>query len=109
MKRISRRQFAKLAGSAAAVAIPVGAGFSLPDAGRPEGPPLQTPSTQQALNAPPPPPEPRVKLTPDQETRVKQAIERRDRQLAGFRARVLPYELEPAFVFQVKKRSEVRK
>jgi hypothetical protein len=91
MKRLSRRQFAKLAG-AAAVTVPVAAAtFASPQA---------APQQQPAANAPPPL-EPRVKLTPEQETRVKQAIERRDRQLAGFRARVLPYELEPAFVFKV--------
>jgi putative SOS response-associated peptidase YedK len=44
-------------------------------------------------------PEPRVKLTPEQEGAVKKATENRDRQLALMRNRVLPYDLEPAFVF----------
>ena len=99
MKRLSRRQFAKLAGSAAVVSGTWVAAGAKPGASKDA--PLQAPQQQPAPNAPPAA-ETRVKLTPDQETRVKQALERRDRQLASFRARVLPYELEPAFVFKVK-------
>ena len=91
MKRISRRQFTKLAGGAA-VAIPAAAALIATDA---------SPQAQQPQNAPPPP-EPRVKLTPEQEPRVQQSIARRDRQLNSFRDRVLPYDLEPAFVFSVR-------
>jgi hypothetical protein len=86
MKRISRRHFAKIA-AATAAAAPVGALLAAPQA------PAQTPAA---------PPEPRVKLTPEQEPRVRQAVDRRDRQLGNFRSRALPYELEPAFVFKVK-------
>jgi hypothetical protein len=46
-----------------------------------------------------PKPEPRLKLTPKQEEDVKKATDRREEQLAAMRSRILPYELEPAFVF----------
>lgn len=97
MKRISRRQFAKLAGGAALVPAAAVA-IIAPDA-----------SPQAPQQTPAPPPEPRVKLTPEQEPRVKQSVERRDRQLASFRDRVLPYDLEPAFVFQAKPNSGTKK
>lgn len=51
-----------------------------------------------------PKPEPRVKLTPEQEEAVKKATENRERQLALMRKRVLPYDLEPAFVFAARPR-----
>ena len=97
MMRLNRRQFAKLAGSAALLAPAlargasaaqehVGAGFSLPFA--PQQP--EQPKGEKKL-----------KLTPEQEERVKQALERRERQLASIRSRSLPYDAEPAFVFRV--------
>jgi hypothetical protein len=93
MKRpISRRQFAKAAG-AAAVLVPaawsaaVVAGQSAP----------QQPAAPQEAEA-----KPRYGMSKEQEERVKQAIERRERQAANFRARALPYALEPAFVFKVR-------
>ena len=51
-----------------------------------------------------PKPEQRVKLTPEQEEAVKKATENREKQLALMRKRVLPYDLEPAFVFAAKPR-----
>ncbi len=94
MKRMNRREFAKIAGGAA-LGVPllpsVGAGFTL---AAPQAP---------AQNEPPKP-EPKLKLTGKQEEAVKQALERRERQLAGMRSRVLPYDLEPAFVFEVRRR-----
>jgi len=97
MKKLSRRQFAQLAGAAAlatpfapAAAAHVGAGFSRPSADQQSG----------ATSSP----EPKLKLTPDQEERVRQAVERRDRQLNALRSRTLPYSLEPAFVFAVRQR-----
>ena len=95
MKKLSRRQFSKLAGTAALVipvAAPVAAGLGLPDAQQP-------PAT-----APAPAPEPKPKLTPEQEEAVKLAIERRDAQLTRLRSRTLAYSLEPAFVFSVRQR-----
>jgi hypothetical protein len=110
MNRISRRQFAKLAGSTALLvpalvtgASPppehVGAGGIYPDAvgSLPFAP--QQPEQPEG--------EKKLKLTPDQEERVKQALERRQRQLAAIRSRALPYDAEPAFVFRV--RSSTRK
>ena len=97
MKRINRRQFGKWVGGTAFVlplapaisaAIPdVGAGFSLP----------LTPQQPEAPKV-----ESKLKLTKEQEERVKQAVERRDRQLAAIRNRALPYSAEPAFVFRVR-------
>lgn len=48
--------------------------------------------------------EPKLKLTPAQEEAVKKATENRDRQLGLMRRRVLPYDLEPAFVFAARPR-----
>jgi hypothetical protein len=41
-------------------------------------------------------------LTPEQTKKVKEAVAKRDEQLAGMRARTLPYGLEPAFVFRAR-------
>jgi len=85
MKRIHRRQFAKLAGGmVAAVAVSRAA-----------------PSLQE--------PVPKLKLTPQQEERVREAVTRRDRQLAAIRNRTLPYALEPAFVFRVQRSAGKRR
>lgn len=48
--------------------------------------------------------ESKLKLTAEQEERLKEAAERRERQMAPLRNRALTYELEPAFVFRVKAR-----
>jgi len=103
MKRMNRREFAKIAG-AAALSVPllpsVGAAFTRPERSRRSlAPAVQAPAQNEA-----PKPEPKLKLTEKQEEAVKQALERRERQLAGMRSRVLPYDLEPAFVFEVRRR-----
>ena len=101
MKKLSRRQFNKLA-SAAALAIPVAASANpLGAVFRPPASPQQPTSPQQPAT---PPPASKLNLTPDQEEAVRRAVERRDRQLAGLRSRTLPYALEPAFVFAVRPR-----
>ncbi len=102
MKRLNRRQFAKILGGAALVA-PVAPYLAWPQepVKRPQPPP-ENPRTQPP--AEPPKPEPKPKLTAKQEEAVQKAIERRDRQLAPLRDRTLPYDAEPAFVFQVRQR-----
>ena len=100
MKRINRREFAKLAGSAALVVplVPL-----VPNA-RGEQEPPKKPDTP-AMPAPAQQPEtPRFKLSKEQEEAVKKAVERRERQLAAIRGRTLAYDAEPAFVFQVRRR-----
>ncbi len=105
MKRVSRRQFAKLAGGAA-LALPLVPALSWPQeaAKKPEpaAPPVQQPAEA-------PKPEPKPKLTPKQEEVVQKAIERRDRQLTGLRSRTLSYDAEPTFVFQVRLPAHGRK
>jgi hypothetical protein len=65
----------------------------------------QTPAQQ---SAPEEPPKPKYGMTKEQEKLVQDAIARRERQAANFRARALPYALEPAFVFKVRSK-DVRK
>ncbi len=89
MKRLSRRDFGKKV-AAAAVTLPL-ARVSLR-------------GTDGAQQAEAPKPEPRLKLSKEQEEAVKKAVERRERQLAAIRSRTLPYEAEPAFVFRVRQR-----
>ena len=109
MKRINRREFAKLAGSAALV-VPLA-----PLAANARGEALAIAWPQEPKLAPTKPaeppaqseaakPEPRFKLSKEQEEAVKKAVERRERQLAAIRSRTLRYEAEPAFVFQVRQR-----
>ena len=95
MKKLSRRQFSKLA-SAAALAIPVAASAN------PLGAVFRPPSSPQQPATPPQ--ASKLNLTLEQEEAVRRAVERRDRQLAGLRSRTLPYALEPAFVFAVRPR-----
>ena len=80
MTKIHRREFARRAATAA-LAGPL----ALAELGK---------QTNEA-----PKPEPKLKLTADQEVAVKKAVERRDYQLKKMRDLVLPYDLEPAFVF----------
>jgi len=108
MKKMNRRQFTKLAGGAA-LAVPLAPEVAATlrrhdwrdESAAPEeawrGKPA---ATQQAGEAPRA--ESKLKLTPEQEERLKQAAERRERQMAPLRNRALAYELEPAFVFRVK-------
>ena len=102
MKRLNRRQFAKILGGAALVA-PVAPHLAWPQepVKRPQPPP-ESPRTQPP--AEPPKAEPKPKLTAKQEEAVLKAIERRDHQLAPLRDRTLAYDAEPAFVFQVRQR-----
>ncbi len=100
MRRISRREFTKLAGGAA-LAVPLAASLAWPQETKPT--PAKPPETPQPPTAPAKP-EAKLKLATEQEEAVKQAVERRDRQLAGLRSRVLAYDAEPAFVFQVRQR-----
>ncbi len=94
MKRLGRRQFTKIVG-AAALASPL-------------APALVWPQEQKKSGAPAEPPAPSgqapLKLSHEQEEAVKKAVERRERQLGALRSRTLPYDLEPAFVFQVRQR-----
>ncbi len=99
MRRINRREFAKVAG--AAMVGPVVAGAMVATRDIAKGGDTQA---QQAANAPAAKP----KLTSEQEEKVKQALERRERQLTGLRGRTLKYDAEPAFVFRVKTRSRSR-
>ena len=106
MKRINRREFAKLAGSAVLVVplAPLAANArGEPGMAWPQEPPKK-PDTP-AMPAPAQQPEtPRFKLSKEQEEAVKKAVERRERQLAAIRGRTLAYDAEPAFVFQVRRR-----
>jgi hypothetical protein len=101
MKKMNRRQFAKLAGGAA-LAVPLApeVAATLRRHASP-GEPAATPEQQAGE---PPRAESKLKLTPEQEERLKQAAERRERQMAPLRSRALAYDLEPAFVFRVKAR-----
>lgn len=102
MRRVSRRQFTRMMGGAA-VAMPIAAAF-LPGVGA-------TPANVATGFNPPsaaqqpdqPKPESKLKLTKEQEERVKQAVERRERQIAAIRTHPLGYDAEPAFVFQVRR------
>ena len=99
MKRINRREFAKTLGGAA-LAVPLAPGLAWPQ----QAPKKPEQASAPAQQAEPPKPEPKLKLTPEQEEAVKKAVERRERQLAAIRSRTLPYDAEPAFVFQVRQR-----
>jgi len=80
MAKIHRREFARRAASAALA-----------------GPLALAELAQQTSETPKP--EAKLKLTADQEVAVKKAVERRDQQLKKMRDLVLPYDLEPAFIF----------
>lgn len=80
MAKIHRREFARRAASAALAG------------------PLVLAELAQKTNEVPKP-EPKLKLTADQEVGVKRVVERRDQQLKKMRDFVLPYDLEPAFIF----------
>jgi hypothetical protein len=97
MKRINRRQFTKLAGGAALVPV------LAPRTAR--AAPLQEPAARPAQQPPQPAEEakPKYGMTKEQEDRVKQALERNDRQRVALRNFKLAYSAEPAFVFQVKR------
>jgi hypothetical protein len=97
MRRMNRRQFAKVAGATVALGSAAGELWARErDAGLKPGA-TQTPQQPAGPSAAAKP-----KLTPEQEEKVKQAVERRERQLAGLRGRTLAYSAEPAFVFRAK-------
>ncbi|MGH9713373.1 MAG: twin-arginine translocation signal domain-containing protein [Candidatus Acidiferrales bacterium] len=95
MKRISRREFHRLA----AVGAIAGAAASTPLA---QGSLIhsQPPQLAQAQTTASKPPV-KLLLTADQEKKVQDAIAEREKDVATMRSRTLPYSLEPAFVFHV--------
>src|SRR5947209_6442809 len=104
MNRVNRRQFAQILGSAALV--PIASAVAVPALAWTQETPKkpEQPSETQPPQAEAPKPEPKPKLTAEQEEAVKKAVERRERQLTALRSRTLPYDAEPAFVFQVRRR-----
>lgn len=111
MKRMNRRKFAKLAGSMALTAPIVSRPFATTAAVRSGAPTpsdeTQVPQQQAPASATPPADaKPKYGMTKEQEERVKQSIERRERQNAALRARTIPYATEAAFVFKVQARAK---
>lgn len=104
-RKINRREFAKLAGGAA-LALPLAPTLPWTQEAAKKPEPAATPQPPEASKAEPPTKLGQVlpKLTAKQEEAVQKAIERRERQLAALRSRTLPYDAEPAFVFQVRQR-----
>jgi len=90
--RISRREFAKLAGGTALLAPTAIGALDSSAAARAE-----TAATQQ-----PPAAGSQLKLTAEQEERVKQARERTERTMRGLRERAMAYDAEPAFTFRAR-------
>jgi hypothetical protein len=113
MSPTSRREFSKLVGGAA-LTVPLAPALAWPAAQlerperkvqRPETPaPQAKPAEASSAQPAEVKPEPMPKLTPEQEEAVRKALVERDKRLATMRSRVLPYDLEPAFVFQVRQR-----
>jgi len=99
MTRVNRREFAKIMGGAA-LAVPLAhtVAWTQEAPKKPEPTKPALPPGEAAK------PELKLKLTPKQEEAVQKAVERRDHQLATLRNRTLPYDAEPAFVFQVRQR-----
>jgi len=90
MAKIHRREFARRAASAALA-----------------GPLALAEMVQQTSEAPKP--EPKLKLTADQEVAVKKVVERREQQLKKMRDLVLPYDLGPAFIFAARPKARGRR
>ena len=86
MKRISRREFSRLAIAGAAAAPLAGATLQ-----KPEGQTLMAKPTAM-----------KPSLTPDEEKKVEEAVAEREKGMAEMRAHTLPYGLEPAFLFRVR-------
>ncbi len=105
MKRVNRREFTKLVGGAALV-VPLASSLAWPQEGakKPEPPAPQAKPTEAPAQQGEAKPEPKPKLTREQEEALKKAVERRDKQLESLRSRTLPYDAEPAFLFQVRQR-----
>ncbi|HXN22549.1 MAG TPA: hypothetical protein VOA41_07385 [Candidatus Dormibacteraeota bacterium] len=90
MTSIDRRGFAKLAAMAVALGpVPLGPAALGEALGQ-----TQWEAPQVAPAKP--------KLTDKQEQEVNKAVQRRNQQLTAMRGRVLPYDLEPAFVFMAR-------
>jgi hypothetical protein len=85
MKRISRRDFHRLAAAGAV-------------SGALAHPSPQAPQTQTAATKPPV----KLLLTPEQEKKVAEELAKRDEKIARLHTRALPYNLEPAFVFHAR-------
>jgi len=93
MKRITRREFHRLA-AAGAIA---GAAAATPLA-QASAHSAEAPQSQAAAPKPPT----KLLLTAEQEKKVQEAIAEREQDIAILRNRALPYNLEPAFVFHVR-------
>lgn len=93
MKRITRREFHRLA--AAGAIAGAAAATTLAQAS------LHSPVAPQSQTAAPKPPT-KLLLTAEQEKKVQEAIAEREQDIAVLRNRALPYNLEPAFVFHVR-------
>ncbi|GEM_PF-1825679 len=107
-KKISRRRFATVMGSAA-VAATAGAVAVEParEAGRSKDQPLQMPAAQQPAQEPAASDaKPKYGMSKEQEEQVRQAIERGARGRAALRNYKFKYADEPAFVFQAKSRKQ---
>ena len=109
--KINRRQFARTAGVAMALcgaavscgphlaAAPVAAALGMP--------PAAQPATAQSGTAPLAPAI--AGLSPEQQSRVRELVERDARQRALMRPAALPYDLEPAFLFNVRRPDRARR
>lgn len=95
MKRINRREFGRLAGSAALAPSVAWAQPSWPDT-------VNSGQADQPQQAEPAGAEPKLKLTKEQEERVKGQVKEREERLTALRDHPLPYNAEPAFIFRVK-------
>jgi hypothetical protein len=93
VKRINRRQFAKTIG-AGTIAAPALAHLALGQAVPPHNPPSDVIK----------PPGSNLPLTAEQQERLKNVLERDARRRALMRPTPLPYDLEPAFVFAVRRK-----
>ena len=98
MKRVSRREFGKTV-AAAAVALPLA---KLPQSGA--APTAAAPQQPAAAPEPIKPPGMDLPLTPELRQRLQNTLERDARRRALMRPSPLAYDLEPAFVFVVKRR-----
>jgi hypothetical protein len=110
--KINRRQFARTAGVAMALcgaavscgpnlaAAPVAAALGMP--------PAAQPASAQSGNATPLAPA-ITELSPEQQSRVRELVERDARQRALMRPAALPYDLEPAFLFSVRRPDRARR
>lgn len=90
-RKLNRREFGKLAGGAALLAP---AGLTTLEGLAAPAPELAAAAPQQSESA--------LKLSAEQEERVKQARERTERQMRGLRPKPIAYDAEPAFVFRAK-------